>query len=96
MVLEQIERLRQELRGHEHLYYVLDAPVISDAEYDVLLRSLQALETEHPELITPDSPTQQLMTNFSMRIARITLLFFSPASAAAAYHRTMRRTRTSQ
>ncbi len=60
MVLEQIERLRQELRGHEHLYYVLDAPVISDAEYDVLLRSLQALETAHPELVTPDSPTQRV------------------------------------
>lgn len=53
----EIDQLREELRRHEHLYYVLDSPEISDAEYDALMRRLQALEASHPELITPDSPT---------------------------------------
>ena len=48
----QIEQLREELRHHEHQYYVLDAPEITDAEYDALMRRLQALETQHPELLT--------------------------------------------
>src|SRR5882724_9870580 len=56
----QIETLREELRRHEHLYYVLDQPEITDADYDGLIRKLEALETEHPELITPDSPTQRV------------------------------------
>ena len=56
----QIEQLREELRHHEYQYYVLDAPEITDAEYDALLRRLQALETQHPELVTPDSPTQRV------------------------------------
>jgi len=49
--------LRAEIRRHEHLYYVLDQPEIGDAEYDALMRRLQAIETRHPELRTPDSPT---------------------------------------
>ncbi len=53
----QAESLRQIIRRHEHLYYVLDAPEISDQEYDVLMRQLQKLEQEHPEVVTPDSPT---------------------------------------
>src|ERR1700751_4352884 len=57
---EQIESLRNEIRHHEHLYYVLDSPKISDADYDALVRELQALEKAHPELITPDSPTQRV------------------------------------
>lgn len=56
----EIEQLRAELRRHEHLYYVLDSPEISDADYDKLLRELQKLEAAHPELITPDSPTQRV------------------------------------
>ena len=56
----QIENLRETVRRHEHLYYVLDQPEISDAAYDVLLRDLQALEREHPSLVTPDSPTQRV------------------------------------
>jgi DNA ligase (NAD+) len=55
-----IEKLREELRRHEHLYYVLDQPEISDAEYDALIRRLQELETQHPELASPDSPTQRV------------------------------------
>jgi DNA ligase (NAD+) len=57
---QQIEALREDLRRHEHLYYVLDAPEISDAEYDARMNRLKALEAEHPELITPDSPTQRV------------------------------------
>jgi DNA ligase (NAD+) len=53
----EMEKLREELRHHEHLYYVLDKPEITDAEYDALMRRLQELETEHPELVTGDSPT---------------------------------------
>jgi DNA ligase (NAD+) len=56
----EIEQLRAELRRHEHLYYVLDSPEISDADYDKLMRELQKLEAAHPELVTPDSPTQRV------------------------------------
>ena len=52
--------LRAELRRHEHFYYVLDAPVISDAEYDALMNELKRIEAEHPELLTADSPTQRV------------------------------------
>ena len=56
---EQIQRLRIEINYHLYRYHVLDSPIISDAEYDALYHELLALETEHPELITPDSPTQR-------------------------------------
>jgi DNA ligase (NAD+) len=59
-VVRKIEKLRQELRRHEHLYYVLDKPEISDAEYDALMNELKRLEAAHPELITADSPTQRV------------------------------------
>jgi len=57
---QQIEALRDELRHHGHLYYVLDAPVWTDAQYDVRMNELRALEAEHPELVTGDSPTQRV------------------------------------
>lgn len=57
---KQIEKLREEIRRHEELYYVKDNPEISDAEYDQLLERLQKLEAEQPQLITPDSPTQRV------------------------------------
>ncbi|HEY8187638.1 MAG TPA: NAD-dependent DNA ligase LigA [Pyrinomonadaceae bacterium] len=56
----EIEKLREEIRRHEELYYVLDNPEISDAEYDLLLERLQKLEQEHPDQVTPDSPTQRV------------------------------------
>src|ERR1700678_3756821 len=56
----EIEKLREELRRHEHLYYVLDAPEIGDAEYDALMNELKRIEAAHPELVTPDSPTQRV------------------------------------
>jgi len=54
------EKLRSELRRHEHLYYVLDAPEITDAAYDALMNELKRIEAAHPELLTPDSPTQRV------------------------------------
>lgn len=57
---EEIERLRRELNEHNYSYYVKDAPTISDFEYDKLLRRLEELEAEHPETVTPDSPTQRV------------------------------------
>src|ERR1700733_7494776 len=56
----RIDVLRDELRHHEYQYHVLDSPEISDAEYDTLMRELRALEGRHPELITPDSPSQRV------------------------------------
>jgi DNA ligase (NAD+) len=57
---KKIEALREKIRRHEHLYYVLDQPEISDAEFDALMQQLKYLEAEHPELVTPDSPTQRV------------------------------------
>ena len=57
---QKIEALREELRRHEHLYYVLDAPEWTDAQYDARMNELKALEAAHPELVTPDSPTQRV------------------------------------
>lgn len=59
-VQDRIEELRDQIRDHEHRYYVLDRPVISDFEFDQLMRELQRLEYENPEWITPDSPTQRV------------------------------------
>jgi len=59
-VEQKIEGLREKVRYHEHLYYVLDNPEISDTEFDKLMQQLQQLEAEHPTLITPDSPTQRV------------------------------------
>lgn len=56
----QIESLREEIREHQHRYYVLAQPTISDYDFDQLLRLLENLEREHPDLITPDSPTQRV------------------------------------
>jgi DNA ligase (NAD+) len=57
---EHIERLRSEIRRHEELYYVQARPEISDADFDKLMHELQSLEQQHPELVTPDSPTQRV------------------------------------
>ncbi len=57
---ERAARLRAEIEQHNVRYYVYDDPTVSDAEYDALMRELTALETEHPELVTPDSPTQRV------------------------------------
>ncbi|MGB9625432.1 MAG: NAD-dependent DNA ligase LigA [Phycisphaerae bacterium] len=59
-VKDEIERLREEIRRHDYLYYVLAQPEISDREYDRLFDRLKKLEAEHPDLVTPDSPTQRV------------------------------------
>jgi DNA ligase (NAD+) len=59
-VSQNIEALREKLRRHEHLYYVLDAPEITDAEYDTMMRELKALEDAHPEFAAGDSPTRRV------------------------------------
>ncbi len=59
-IISEIERLRSEINRHNYLYYVLDSPEISDGEYDSLMQRLLKLEAEHPELVTPDSPTQRV------------------------------------
>jgi DNA ligase (NAD+) len=57
---QRIEKLKAEINQHNYRYYVLDSPEISDAEYDELMRELQALEEENPQFLTPDSPTQRV------------------------------------
>jgi DNA ligase (NAD+) len=59
-VRRRLEELRREIRRHEHLYYVLDRPEITDAQFDALFEELRQLEERHPELVTPDSPTQRV------------------------------------
>ena len=59
-VRERIAELREAIEGHNYRYHVLDEPSIPDAEYDRLMRELQKLESEHPQLVTPDSPTQRV------------------------------------
>lgn len=58
--LSRIQQLRQEIRHHEDCYYILHAPEVSDEEFDRLLHELERLEAEHPDLVTPDSPTQRV------------------------------------
>ena len=58
-IRQKLESLREEIRQHNYRYHVLDAPIISDGEYDRLLHELKAIEAEHPEWITPDSPSQR-------------------------------------
>src|SRR5262245_47077398 len=63
--------LAQELEEHIYRYHVLDRPTISDAEYDAMMRELQALEDVHPELRTPDSPTQKVGGTWSTEFAPV-------------------------
>jgi DNA ligase (NAD+) len=64
-VRERHAELAEEVRGHQFRYYVLDSPVITDSEFDVLLRELEGIEAEHPALATPESPTQKVGGTFS-------------------------------
>ena len=58
--LQELEELRASLHRHNHEYYVTDAPTISDAEYDRMIRRLKEIEIAHPDWVTPDSPTQRV------------------------------------
>ncbi len=77
-IIIKIEQLKKLINYHNYRYYVLDSPEISDAEYDVLMQQLKKLEEEHPELVTPDSPTQRVgaapLTAFTTIEHRIPLL----------------------
>jgi DNA ligase (NAD+) len=68
---ERARRLRADIARYDHAYYVLDAPLVPDAEYDRLFRELQDLEAAHPELITPDSPTQRVSGAPSAEFAEV-------------------------
>ena len=57
---DRLEEFRARIRHHEYCYYVLDAPEITDAEFDRLLKELEAIEAANPDLVTPDSPTQRV------------------------------------
>src|SRR5690625_4670681 len=57
---KQLAELRQEIQHHNYRYYVLDDPIVSDAKYDSLMKTLEQLEAKHPQLITPESPTQRV------------------------------------
>src|SRR5881398_1486248 len=68
---KRAEELREQLDHHLYRYHVLDDPEISDAEYDRLYDELKALEEEHPELVTPDSPTQRVGAPASGRFQKV-------------------------
>lgn len=65
---KRIEELRKQINHHNYLYYVLNRPEISDAEYDRLMAELISLESQFPDLITPDSPTQKNWCSSKRRV----------------------------
>lgn len=95
---QKIEKLRAEINHHNYRYYVLDSPEISDADYDELMRELQALEAEYPQFLTPDSPTQRIgaapVEAFGVVEHPLPLLSlgnaFSPEELGAWYQRTLK------
>ena len=72
-LLQELAELRQKIAYHNYLYHTLDQPEISDFEYDQLFNRLKAIEAEHPELITPDSPTQKIGGQISEKFKIFTL-----------------------
>jgi DNA ligase (NAD+) len=70
-LLRRLDELRRALHDANHEYYVLDAPILSDAEWDALLRELKQIESRHPELITPDSPTQRVGAEPATQFAKV-------------------------
>lgn len=70
-IAERLENLRKAIRYHAHRYYVLDDPEISDAQYDAIWHELERLESEHPELVTPDSPTQRVPGAPAQQFAKV-------------------------
>src|SRR2546425_10319750 len=84
---ERAWKLREELNHHNYLYHILDSPSISDAAYDEMLRELTQIEEAHPELRTPDSPTQRvgspLATTFASVRHRVSMLSLGNAFGEA-------------
>ncbi|MCU0490157.1 MAG: NAD-dependent DNA ligase LigA [Chloroflexaceae bacterium] len=70
-VARRVEELRAQIRDHNYRYYVLDDPSVSDAEYDAQMRELRGLEASHPELLTPDSPTQRVGAAVTSQFAKV-------------------------
>ncbi len=68
---ERAAELRQQINEHNYRYYVLDDPAVSDAEYDALMIELREIETAHPELLTPDSPTQRVSGEPAAEFAKV-------------------------
>src|SRR2546430_741158 len=67
----RVEELREQIRRHEHAYYVLDQPEVSDAAYDALFLELRRIEDERPDLLTTDSPTQRVSGEASDQFAKV-------------------------
>ncbi len=93
-IATRVEQLRQELNVHNHRYYVLDDPVVSDAEYDQLMQELRGLEEQHPELLTADSPTQRVgatpaegFTQVQHRLPMLSLANAFDLDVLGAWHR---------
>ena len=93
-VVDRVDVLRRELNYHNHRYYVLDDPVVSDAEYDQMMQDLRGLEEAHPELLTLDSPTQRVgaapaegFTQVQHRLPMLSLSNAFDLDALAAWHR---------
>lgn len=70
-ILERLQALREQIEKHNRAYYLQDAPTVTDAQYDELMRELEAIERAHPHLVTPDSPTQRVGTKPSERFATV-------------------------
>ena len=97
-VQRRLEELRREIREHDYRYYVLDAPIISDAQYDRLMRELEELERAHPELVTPDSPTQRVggapseaFRRVPHRVPMLSLANVFDEEEAASWYRSIRK-----
>lgn len=95
---KRIQELRREIREHDHRYFVLDAPIISDAAYDALMRELQTLEAAYPELVTPDSPTQRVgappseaFRRIPHRVPMLSLQNVFDEEEAASWHRSIQK-----
>ena len=69
--IQRVAELREQLRDYNYRYHVLDDPIVSDAEYDALMRELRAIEAAHPQLVTPDSPTQRVGAPASEKFAKV-------------------------
>jgi DNA ligase (NAD+) len=101
-IQQQIEQLRKQINEHNYQYYVLDDPLITDSEYDRLFRQLQQLEKDHPEYLTPDSPTQRIgaapLAEFSQVTHHIPMLSldnaFDDTEFTAFYRRVLERLNT--
>ena len=93
----RVAALRETIRRHDHRYYVLDDPEITDHEYDALMRELEALEEEHPGLVTPDSPTQRVgaapSASFPEVVHRVPMLSLANAFDGGEVHAFDRRIR---